>query len=425
MAPEKDPRLRLNQFLARSGAGSRRGAEDLIREGRVTVNGQTVTDLATLVDPEGDSVKVDGQRLRPSERTSCYVLYKPKEVVSTLEDPEGRPCLRGLMPRDARGLFPVGRLDYHSEGLLLLTNDGDLGFRLLHPRFKVAKVYQVKVKGTPTHEALNRLRRGIVLEGRRTLPMDIRRVPSRETQHTWVEITMMEGRKNQLREMFFRIEHPVIKLKRVAMGPVRLGKMRPGEVRPLTREELEELREASSGTGARELGAGPRERDGGTPRTFGPVRPHKPSGKRPPGDRKPGRPAGPHTDAKGRERDGGTPRTFGPARPNKPAGKRPPGDRKPGRPAGTHPDAKGRERDGGTPRTFGPARPHKPAGKRPPGDRKPGRPAGTPAGTGTGERGTGAPRGRGPSRPPGKGPASRRGPGRPSGKPARPKEPRR
>ncbi len=295
MVPEKDSRLRLNQFLARSGAGSRRGAEDLIREGRVTVNGQTVTDLATLVDPSRDSVKVDGQRQHPSERSSCYALYKPKEVVSTLEDPEGRPCLRGLMPRDARGLFPVGRLDYHSEGLLLLTNDGDLGFRLLHPRFKVAKVYQVKVKGSPSPEALNRLRRGVVLDGRRTLPVDIRRMPSRETQHTWLEITMMEGRKNQLREMFFRIEHPVIKLKRVALGPVRLGKMNPGEVRALSPDELGALREASSGAGTPEPGPPP-------------GRPHGPERARPAGGK-------PHRDAK----PGGPPRKGPP--PRKPRGR--------------------------------------------------------------------------------------------------------
>jgi len=234
--------LRINQFLARAGVASRRGAEALIREGRVTMNGQVVSELATLVDPAQDAVKVDGRRVHLLKSTSYFALYKPKEVVSTLEDPEGRPCLTGLLPKGSKGLFPVGRLDYHSEGLLLLTTDGELANRLLHPRYKVVKTYHVKVKGDPAYEALERLRRGVVLDGRRTQPVTIRRIPSRETRHAWFEIEMTEGRKNQLREMFFRVEHPVIKLKRVAMGPVRLGKMRPGEVRPLTPEEEEALK---------------------------------------------------------------------------------------------------------------------------------------------------------------------------------------
>jgi len=404
MAPEKASRLRLNQFLARSGAGSRRGAEDLIREGRVTVNGQTVTDLATLVDPSRDSVKVDGQRLHPSERTSCYALYKPKEVVSTLEDPEGRPCLRGLMPRDARGLFPVGRLDYHSEGLLLLTNDGDLGFRLLHPRFKVAKVYQVKVKGSPSPEALNRLRRGVVLEGRRTLPVDIRRMPSRETHHTWLEITMMEGRKNQLREMFFRIEHPVIKLKRVAMGPVRLGKMNPGEVRALSPEELTALREAASGAGNREPGTPPA-------RPRGPGRARPAGGDRRP-DAKPGRPPGPRdAGAHGHSKPGGPPRK-GPQRwsPDQPA---------------SFPDQPGRaarSRDGAAHRD---SKPGGPSRKGPPRGSS-GRPASFPDRSGRPPRpgDAGARRRSKPGGPPRKGAPTRKPRGRPSGKPTHTKEPR-
>jgi pseudouridine synthase len=233
--------LRLNQFLARAGVSSRRGAEALISEGRVTLNGEVVTQLATAVDPQRDAVKVDGKRVRLPERAATFALYKPKEVVSTLEDPEGRTCLKGLLPPGVPGLFPVGRLDYHSEGLLLLTTDGELGSRLLHPRYKVVKTYQVKVKGDPPPDRLDRLRRGIVLEGRRTLPVTIRKIPSRETRHTWLQVEMTEGRKNQLREMFFRIEHPVIKLKRIAMGPVRLGGLKPGQFRPLTREESDGL----------------------------------------------------------------------------------------------------------------------------------------------------------------------------------------
>ena len=244
--------LRLNQFLARAGLASRRGAEALIREGRVTVNGQVATELAVAVVPGRDYVKVDGKGIRLPDREAYFALHKPKEVVSTLEDPEGRPCLKPFLPRGVPGLFPVGRLDYHSEGLLLLTNDGELSNRLLHPKFKVPKTYQVKVKGDPPQEMLDRLRRGIVLEGRRTLPVTIRKIPSRETRHTWLQIEMTEGRKNQLREMFFRIEHPVIKLKRVAMGPVKLGSLPPGAARPLTAEEVQALKEAASPSAAAE-----------------------------------------------------------------------------------------------------------------------------------------------------------------------------
>lgn len=235
--------LRLNLFLARTGIASRRGAEELIGEGRITLNGKKVTKLATVVDPASDTVRVDGDRVSINVRKEYHVLYKPREVVSTMKDPEGRNCLASFLPRGSRGLFPVGRLDYHSEGLLLLTNDGDLSNRLLHPRYKVEKVYTLKVKGLPAKEEIDRLRRGIRLEGRKTLPMKIRRLPSRETKHTWLEVKMTEGRKNQLREMFFRIRHPVIKLKRTAVGPVKIGRLRPGEVRTLTPAEASELLE--------------------------------------------------------------------------------------------------------------------------------------------------------------------------------------
>ncbi len=242
MSNDERGTMRINQFLARAGVASRRAAEALVLDGRVTINGQVAPELATLVDPGRDAVKVDGRRVHLLKGGAYFALYKPKEVVSTLEDPEGRPCLKDLLPKASKGVFPVGRLDYHSEGLLLLTSDGEMANRLLHPRYKVVKTYHVKVKGDPPHEALDRLRRGIVLEGRRTQPVTIRRIPARETRHTWLQVDMTEGRKNQLREMFFRVEHPVIKLKRTAMGPVLLGKMKPGEVRPLTPEEVAALR---------------------------------------------------------------------------------------------------------------------------------------------------------------------------------------
>ena len=306
MSSEAEESLRINQFLARAGVASRRAAEALVLEGRVTLNGQVVTALATSVDPARDAVKVDGRRVHLLKSASYFALYKPKEVVSTLDDPEGRPCLTPFLPKGARGLFPVGRLDYHSEGLLLLTSDGEMANRLLHPRYKVVKTYHVKVKGDPPFEALERLRRGVVLDGRRTQPVAIRRIPSRETRHSWFEIEMTEGRKNQLREMFFRVEHPVIKLKRVAMGPVRLGKMLPGSVRPLTPEEEEALKRQA---GLIEGGEAP------PPRAL-PLRPrvHRPKG---PTTTRPGAPE------KTRSRTG-SPQGKGRPSPSAPGGQRRP-----------------------------------------------------------------------------------------------------
>lgn len=241
----EDKTLRLNQFLARAGIASRRHAEELINEGRIVVNGETAKTCGIKVNPDRDSVLFDGERVRLPSRLSYFLFYKPKEVVSTMDDPEGRISIKKFLPGNIKGLFPVGRLDYHSEGLLLLTNDGELSARLLHPRYKVRKVYDLKVKGDPSKEALDKLRRGILLEGKRTLPVEIKRIQQRETRHTWLETTMTEGRKNQLREMFFRIEHPVIKLKRVAIGRLGIGKMKSGELRSLTVAEIKELRFAA------------------------------------------------------------------------------------------------------------------------------------------------------------------------------------
>ena len=410
--------LRINHFLARSGVASRRGAEALVLEGRVTVNGQVVRGLATLVDPERDAVKVDGNRVHLLKTAAYYVLYKPKEVVSTLDDPEGRPCLSGFLPQGAKGLFPVGRLDYHSEGLLLLTSDGELSNRLLHPRYKVIKTYQVKVKGDPPHDALERLRRGIVLEGRRTQPVSIRRIPSRETRHTWLQVEMTEGRKNQIREMFFRIEHPVIKLKRVAMGPVRLGKMRPGEVRPLTPEEENALKVHAGLEGA----APPPERnpwdrrppparskEGAAPSpTSAPLkahalvgRPHRP--KRQDTPQKPSRPSARPPGRRGEASTGSRPdrggfRPQSEGRPDRPTRSSSDGrqDSKPERrPRTDSREGAGRKREsrgtrpGGEGRPVRPARPATDNRKNPRSDKRP-RPGSRPGGEAKGERRGGA-----------------------------------
>ena len=244
--PSDGGKLRINQFLARAGLASRRAAEALIREGHVTLNGQTITDLATTVTPGKDFVKVDGRGIRLPDRGAYFALYKPKEVVSTLDDPEGRPCLKGLLPPGAPGLFPVGRLDYHSEGLLLLTDWGDLQHLITDPRRKTPKTYLAQVEGAPAREAIERLRRGVRLQDGMTRPTKARLIEPpavwprnppvrfRKTIPTaWIELTITEGRNRQVRRMTAAVGHPTLRLIRARVGEWELGSLVPGEWRQM------------------------------------------------------------------------------------------------------------------------------------------------------------------------------------------------
>lgn len=241
----RDPRtgVRLQKYLADSGVASRREGERLIQAGRVEVNGRVVTALGTRVDPERDVVRMDGRRVQGGGRRVYYLLHKPKGFITSASDPEGRPTVLELLQGVRERIFPVGRLDWNSEGLLILTNDGDLTFRLTHPVNHVPKVYRIKVKGAVTGADLEVLRRGVFLEGRRTLPARVERVSGQA--NTWLEVTLYEGRRNQLRRMFDRLGHRVQKLKRIAIGPIRDRALKPGEWRRLTPEEIRRLREAS------------------------------------------------------------------------------------------------------------------------------------------------------------------------------------
>jgi 23S rRNA pseudouridine2605 synthase len=243
---------RLQKMLARAGIASRRKAEELIEEGHVTVNGQ-VAGLGDKVDPERDSIKVDGKRVQPAAaRDHRYLLLnKPKKVMSTLSDPEGRKTVLDFIPPTMRkALVPVGRLDYNTEGLLLLTDDGDFAQRIAHPRYGSTKTYEVKVKGTPTEAQLDRLRNGVMLEGRRTAPAKIthrgyrpsnRPKGESESDNSWWVVEIAEGRTRQIREMFFQIGHPVGKLRRVAIGPLRDASLPVGALRELSEEEVRKL----------------------------------------------------------------------------------------------------------------------------------------------------------------------------------------
>jgi 23S rRNA pseudouridine2605 synthase len=236
---------RLQKIIARAGFASRREAEAMIRDGRITVNGQIVTELGTKADPSSDHVKVDGKLITRPETHRYILLYKPKEVMTTVEDPQGRPTVIDLVRGIKERIYPVGRLDYHSEGLVLLTNDGELAFRVSHPTHGSVKTYHVKVRGVPEERMIDKLRRGITLEGKRTLPCDIERIRTTgrtdEEGNSWFEVRLREGRTQQIRKMYQAIGHPVSKLKRVAIGPLSDPKLTPGVWRELTKSEVKLL----------------------------------------------------------------------------------------------------------------------------------------------------------------------------------------
>ncbi|HYB71771.1 MAG TPA: pseudouridine synthase [Candidatus Sulfotelmatobacter sp.] len=256
---------RLQRFLARAGVGSRRGCEELIRAGRVMVNGVVVREMGTTVVSERDSVRVDGKAIRP-QRTLTLMLHKPAGTVTTLKDPEGRRLVTDLLPPGFPRLYPVGRLDYRTEGLLLLTNDGHLALRLSHPRYAVPKVYEVKVKGVPAPEALGRLVTGVRSRGEPLRALRAVRLRVAQKNAT-LEVVVTEGRHHHVRRLCEAIGHPALKVLRVALGPLRLGDLPRAAFRPLNEAEVRALRELVAAGPAR----GPR----------GPARPPRP-GPRPP-----------------------------------------------------------------------------------------------------------------------------------------------
>lgn len=229
---------RLQKILSRAGVASRRKAEEVILHGRVTLNGETVRELGTKADIQVDDVRVDGVRLRPPKGPVYIVLNKPKGVVTTRNDPEGRPTVMQLVPPVA-GLFPVGRLDVTTEGLLLLTNDGDFAQRVSHPSFEVPRVYEAKVRGIPDAHTLNRLKGGVIVEGTR-MAVDRARVLESD-KNSWVEVTLHEGKNHEVKRLLQAVGHPVSKLKRVALGPITTKGLEPGEYRLLTDKEINVL----------------------------------------------------------------------------------------------------------------------------------------------------------------------------------------
>src|SRR5437899_5041931 len=243
------PLERLQKIIAAAGVASRRKAEELISSGQVQVNGTVVTELGSKADPETDHVRVNGKLLHGAQRQVYLLLNKPKGYVTTTNDPENRPTVMDLI-RGVKGrVYPVGRLDYASEGLLLLTNDGELAHRLMKAASHVPKTYVVKVAGTPKEDALARLRSGVSIatdDGKRvkTGPAAVRVV--KQAANPWYEITLLEGRNRQIRRMFEVVGHHVEKIKRVRYGPLALD-VPPGEYRSLTLKEVQRLKSASAG----------------------------------------------------------------------------------------------------------------------------------------------------------------------------------
>ena len=285
---------RLQKIIAAAGIASRRHAEELIIQGRVSVNGEIVSELGSKADPQRDRITVDGRLLRGPERPVYLMLHKPKGYVTTVTDPEGRPTVMNLVRHLGGGrVYPVGRLDYLSEGLILLTNDGALAQKLMHASTHLPKVYEVKVSGKPSEEAIERLRRGILLpaktmplrhpDGSEARPGQVRRQDAvktqpakirllREAANPWYEVTLVEGRNRQIRRMFEQIGHHVEKIKRVQYGPLELN-LEPGQARELNPAEVRALKAAAAGR-TREPRPGPPARGRGS-KSRAPRRPRR------------------------------------------------------------------------------------------------------------------------------------------------------
>ena len=392
---------RLQKVLAQAGFGSRRGCEELIVQGRVTINGQVVNELGTRVEP-GARVAVDGEAIR-LESLVYLAVNKPEGYVSTNSDPSGRPRVVDLVAEIPQRVYTVGRLDEDSTGLMLLTNDGDLANRLAHPKYGVEKLYQALVAGSPEPETLSKLTEGVWLSDGKVRAKRVR-IAGRRGQATMLELVLAEGKKREIRRMLAKLGHKVMSLNRIAIGPITLKGLAPGESRPLTKHEVELLRKVASGESLSVPGfpqsehprspRGPRKSAQSEAGPRGDRRRHRDEAEGPPHGRRPagGRPMGP-AGAGGRshrprprsdqdeapppvhgQRPGGPPRPTGPRRPAEAQGGPPP------RPAGPRRPAQG---EGGPPPrpagprgaqpSAGPAASHGPPSRRPPA--RPGAPA--------------------------------------------------
>lgn len=242
---------RLQKILSTAGIASRRAAETIITEGRVTVNGQPVTELGSKADPDVDDIRVDGRRVKAATSRRYILMYKPRGYITSRSDPQQRPTVIDLLTTGGvrEYVYPVGRLDYESEGLLLLTSDGELAERLMHPSHGVAREYHVRVRGVPNREALHRLATGVTLDGRKTAPADVeilKTIDAASGEDALLSIAIHEGRNRQVRRMCEAVGHQVVRLRRVRIGPIQDEHIRPGEFRDLSPREIAALKKAAA-----------------------------------------------------------------------------------------------------------------------------------------------------------------------------------
>jgi len=233
--------MRIQKFLSTSGIASRREAEKLILEGRVSVNGKVVKELWTQIDPDKDIVTFDNKPVKKQEEKVLLILFKPTGCVTTLKDEKGRPSVSDLIKHIPFRVFPVGRLDFNTDGLLILTNDGEMAQLISHPRYGLEKTYLAKISGIPDQKILKKLEKGIMLDGEKTLPATLR-MGKKLKNSCYIEMTIKEGKNRQVRRMFEAVGHPLRRLRRIAIGPLTLGDLRPGEYRFLTAREAASLK---------------------------------------------------------------------------------------------------------------------------------------------------------------------------------------
>jgi len=244
------PLARLQKILSTAGVSSRRASESLITEGRVTVNGETVTELGSKADPDVDDIRVDGRRVKAAAARRYILMYKPRGYITSRSDPQQRPTVVDLLAKGGVRdyVYPVGRLDYDSEGLLILTSDGDLAERLMHPSHEVAREYHARVRGVPDRHALERLANGVVLDGRKTSHAEVaihKVIEGQGGEDAVLSLVLHEGRNRQVRRMCEAVGHPVVRLRRVRIGPIHDEHIRPGEFRDLDDREVAALRRAA------------------------------------------------------------------------------------------------------------------------------------------------------------------------------------
>ncbi|MCB0377119.1 MAG: rRNA pseudouridine synthase [Bdellovibrionales bacterium] len=234
--------IRLNKYLADHGIASRRKADEMIDEGLVQVNGRTVYELGVKIDPDKDKVKVKGKLVMAKPQLVYFVFNKPKNVVTSTADPQGRPVVLDYFKKVKKRIFPVGRLDWDTEGLLLMTNDGDFANEIAHPSSKVPKTYHAKLDGIPNDEKLQKLTKGVSIVGGKVKALKVKKLSSRGSdKKAWIEITITEGKNRQVKKMFEKIGFSVVKLKRVSIGSLKLAGLKPGDYRPMTQKDLENL----------------------------------------------------------------------------------------------------------------------------------------------------------------------------------------